>query len=157
WRRARSRRAFGAPTSPLVQPPSGDTPVKRLGSIAAVALLALPGLAGSAQAARRGTGYTLSNSPAGNSVLEYSPAAVGSLAQTGAYATNGAGAGAGLGSQGALTVTPDHQFLLAVNAASNSVSAFAFGTHGLRLLNTVDSNGLTPISVTAHDHVVYVL
>src|SRR2546430_2230489 len=99
--------------------------------------------------------YTLSNQPSGNQVLELSRAADGSLVQTGAYATGGLGTGAGLGSQNAVIVTADRQFLLAVNAASNSVSAFAFGRHGLKLLNVVPSNGVTPISVTAHDNVVY--
>jgi 6-phosphogluconolactonase len=131
--------------------------MKRLGSIAVAALVALPALAGSAQASSKTAVYTLSNSTSGNQVLEFSRAADGSLQQTGAYATGGAGTGAGLGSQNAVIVTRDRQFLLAVNPASNSLSAFRFGKQGLKLLNTVPSSGLTPISVTAHDNVVYVL
>jgi 6-phosphogluconolactonase len=131
--------------------------MKRLGTIAAAALLAVPALGGSAQASAKTAVYTLSNATTGNQVLEFSRAVDGSLQQTGAYATSGLGTGAGLGSQNAVIVTADRQFLLAVNAGSDSISAFKFGKNGLKLLNTVPSNGTTPISVTAHDNVVYVL
>ncbi len=131
--------------------------MKRLGTLAVAALVALPALAGSAQASPKSAVYTLSNATTGNQVLEFSRAADGSLAQTGAYATTGLGTGAGLGSQNAVIVTADRRFLVAVNPGSNSISAFRFGPNGPKLLNTVPSGGQTPISVTARDGVVYVL
>ena len=121
------------------------------------ALVALPALAGSAQASAKTSVYTLSNQPSGNQVLRFDRAPDGSLTQTGAFATTGLGTGAGLGSQNAVIVTADRKFLVAVNPGSNSVSAFRFGPNGPKLLNTVPSGGTTPISVTAHDGVVYVL
>src|SRR4051794_5454822 len=131
--------------------------MKRLGTIAVAALVALPALPGSAQARPQTTVYTLSNATAGNQVLAFSRAADGSLVQSGAYATTGLGTSAGLGSQNAVIVTADRKYLLAVNAGSNSVSAFRFRLNGPKLLNTVPSGGQTPISVTAHDGAVYVL
>ena len=104
---------------------------------------------------RVGTVYTLTNSPNGNEVLAFDRAADGTLTSQGAYATNGIGTGAGLGSQGALALADDHLF--AVNASSNSISEFKVRDHRLSLEATVASGGVTPISVTVHDHVLYVL
>ncbi|MEO7369995.1 MAG: 3-carboxymuconate cyclase, partial [Ilumatobacteraceae bacterium] len=102
-----------------------------------------------------GAVYTLSNSPNGNEILAFGRAADGTLTAQGAYATDGVGTGAGLGSQGALALDGDHLF--AVNAASNSISEFKVRDHRLSLEATVASGGATPISLTVHDHLLYVL
>src|SRR5262249_39640836 len=45
-------------------------------------------------------------------------------------ATRGRGSGAGLGSQGAVTLSDDGLWLVAVNAGSNEVSLFSVGSSG---------------------------
>jgi 6-phosphogluconolactonase len=111
---------------------------------------------GGNRAARKvGSVYTLTNAPSGNAVVAFDRLADGSLSEQGSYPTNGVGTGANLGSQGALALDGDHLF--AVNAASNSISEFDVRSHGLVLQSTVASGGTTPISLTVHDHVLYVL
>src|SRR5918992_941512 len=63
----------------------------------------------------------------------------------------------GLGSQGAVLLTPNNRVLLAVNAGSNQISSFAVGKAELKLAATVPSGGQRPVSVAATDHVVYAL
>jgi 6-phosphogluconolactonase len=67
------------------------------------------------------------------------------------------GAGKGLGSQGAVTLSRDGRYLFVVNANSNSISTFRVGPESARLISTVESSGLHPISVTESDGLVYVL
>jgi 6-phosphogluconolactonase len=126
------------------------------------ALLALPLLSAFASPAyasdeAAGTVYTLSNSASGNAVLAYDRAADGALSFQGAYATGGLGSGAGLGSQSAVTLSQNNRWLFAVNAGSNQVSAFAVEQGGLALIDTVDSGGALPVSLTNHDNLLYVL
>lgn len=102
--------------------------------------------------------YTLSNEATGNAVLQYRRTASGSLALTARVTTGGLGSGAGLGSQGAVTISDDGQTLLAVNAGSNTISEFAIGRDGRpRLVDTESSGGIHPISVTVNDNTVYAL
>ena len=75
----------------------------------------------------------------------------GTLTYAGTYATGGNGTGAGLGSQGAVTLSGNGQHLFAVNAASNSVSEFFVKNDGLKLEATFSSNGVLPIRVSAED------
>jgi len=126
-----------------------------LGLFAALAVVATAGAAKPDDAA--GTVYTLSNSPAGNAVLAFARAADGSLGTAVPYPTGGNGTGGGLGSQGALVLSDDGHDLYAVNAGSNSISLFSVKKDGLELESTVASGGTTPISLTAHGHVLYVL
>jgi 6-phosphogluconolactonase len=105
-----------------------------------------------------GAVFSESNSPAGNSVLVYRRGADGSLSGPSLVATGGTGTGAGLGSQGAVTLSADGNWLLVVNAGSNEVSSFAVGDNGaLALRGKASSGGTMPISVTIHDDLVYVL
>jgi DNA-binding beta-propeller fold protein YncE len=106
--------------------------------VALVALAALA-LAGSALPAPGGAGavYTLTNSPFGNEVAVFDRAGDGSLTAAGTYATGGSGTGAGLGSQGAVTLSADGGRLYAVNAASNTIAAFDVRPDGLVLRNVV--------------------
>ena len=124
-----------------------------LGLLAALALSRPP--ARPTQAAPSGTVYVLSNSPAGNAVLAYSRAADGSLSGPVSYPTGGTGTGGGLGSQGSVILDGDD--LYAVNAGSNSISRFSVRKGGLELEATVPSGGTMPISLTVHDHLLYVL
>ena len=101
--------------------------------------------------------YTLSNETGNNRVLTYSRSVAGTLHFEKGYATGGTGTGGGLGNQGAVTLTENHDYLLAVNAGSHSVSSFAVHKNGLELISTVSSAGLMPVSVTIHENLVYVL
>jgi len=79
------------------------------------------------------------------------------LTFAGSFASGGNGAGAGLGSQGAVVLSDDNRLLFAVNAGSNSISVFGVSGDQLTLLNTVSSGGVLPVSVTARHNLVYVL
>jgi 6-phosphogluconolactonase len=104
-----------------------------------------------------GAVYALTNSAQGNAVALYDRAADGSLSSPRFFPTGGLGTGAGLGSQGAVALTDDGRALLAVNAGSNTVSAFAVENGGLRLLDVVSSLGSRPTSVTVQHNVAFVL
>ena len=135
--------------------------MSRYMSVAAVAALGLGALtqAGLASAHPNhrsgGAVYSQTNAVAGNAVVAFDRAADGSLTPAGSYPTGGLGTGAGLGSQGAVTL--DDHLLLAVNAGSDQVSVFRVGPRGLRLVDVEPSGGDQPTSVTVHDGLVYVL
>jgi 6-phosphogluconolactonase (cycloisomerase 2 family) len=119
--------------------------------------LALSGVGVAAAAGDGGAVYTLTNNAAGNAVAIFNRAADGTLTPAGSVATGGLGTGAGLGSQGALTLSANHQWLFAVNAGSNEISVFAVQSAGLTLVDKVSSGGVHPISVTNYKSLVYVL
>lgn len=134
--------------------------------IAAAALLALltaSALAGGAAYAQPnapqavGAVYVMTNATAGNSILVYNRQANGNLKSVGQYYAGGTGTGAGLGSQGSLILSPDNQWLFAVNAGSNSISSLRVSLSGLALVDTVDSGGTRPISLTFAKNHLYVL
>jgi 6-phosphogluconolactonase len=104
-----------------------------------------------------GAVYSQTNAPSGNAVHVFARAADGALTSAGTYPTGGAGTGAGLGSQGAVTLSDDGRYLLAVNAGSNEVTAFAVDGDRLVRLNTVSSGGVMPISVGVHKDLAYVV
>jgi 6-phosphogluconolactonase (cycloisomerase 2 family) len=101
--------------------------------------------------------YTLTNQVAGNAVAAFARGADGMLTPDGTFPTGGAGTGASLGSQGAVTLSADGRLLFAVNAGSNDVSVFRVEPQGLSLLSRTPSGGTRPISVTISQHLVYVL
>jgi 6-phosphogluconolactonase (cycloisomerase 2 family) len=102
--------------------------------------------------------YTLTNQTSGNAVAIFTRAADGTLTAAGTVSTGGAGTGAGLGSQGALALSDEGQLLFAVNAGSNEISAFVVNAEArLSLVGRVPSGGTRPISLTVHEHLLYVL
>jgi 6-phosphogluconolactonase (cycloisomerase 2 family) len=105
--------------------------------------------------------YTEDNATAsagGNAVLTFKRAAGGALTRVASFSTGGDGTGSGLGSQGAVTLARDGHLLLAVNAASNTVTLFRVERDGaLTWLDAAPSAGTDPISVTAHGDLVEVL
>ena len=54
-------------------------------------------------------------------------------------------------------MTDHDDMLLAVNAGSNSISSFKINNSGLSLKSTVNSGGMTPVSIAQHDDIVFVL
>jgi 6-phosphogluconolactonase len=104
-----------------------------------------------------GAVYTMTNAASGNEVLVYNRASDGSLSYQGAYATDGLGSGAGLGSQSSVTLSHNNHWLFAVNAGSNEVSSFAVTESGLQLVDVVSSGGILPTSLTSYKDWLYVL
>ena len=128
-------------------------------SVAATVLTLLMFLPQSVLAAgRTGDVYVPTNQSTGNSIMIFHRDAAGTLTLAGSVASGGNGAGTGadpLGSQGAVALSGDNRLLFAVNAGSNSISAFAVSGDQLILLNTVSSGGTTPVSLTVRDNLVY--
>jgi len=137
----------------------------------AVLLAVLAGALAGAQSAFADTGdghgnvvFVQTNQPSGNRILVYDRGQDGQLAAAGSYATGGNGGAAApgtesdrLASQGSLAYAPAHQTLLAVNAGSDTVSAFRVQGDQLTLLNVVASGGQFPNSIGVHDGIAYVL
>jgi len=101
--------------------------------------------------------FTLNNLMAGNSVMDYYRGSDGTLTFNSSFSTGGTGTGGGLGNQGAVILTDDHDILLAVNAGSNSISSFRVTSNGLSLVSTVNSGGEMPVSLTQNGQFVFVL
>ena len=126
-------------------------------ALGAAIALAVPGVV-TAHGGTAGFVYTETNAAGGNAVLAFARADDGSLTAIGSFATGGLGSGGGLGSQGAVTLAGDGRWLLAVNAGSNDISLFRVRDDGgLVLADRADAAGTVPISVTATEHVAYVL
>ena len=102
--------------------------------------------------------YTESNNSGTNEILIYQIRRNGTLEWKGSVNSGGAGTGAALGSQGALVLDKNHNWLFAVNAGSNSVSSFKVGNDGsLTLAHTESSGGAGPNSVSVYGNLLYVL
>jgi 6-phosphogluconolactonase (cycloisomerase 2 family) len=133
----------------------------------AVALLALAGglaFAGPAAAAPDpvvGHVYVDDNTTPANTISGFDRHADGLLTEMpgSPFPAGGAGTGAGLASQGAVQVSGDGHYLIAVDAGSNQISVLRIHDDGtLRLVHgaVVGSGGAEPVSVTEHDGLVYV-
>lgn len=107
---------------------------------------------------RAGNVYTMSNASSGNAVLVFDRSPDGTLTAAGSFGTGGNGSGAGLGNQGGLALAGEGRWLLAVNAGSNSITAFRVDADGtVERTSTAASGGVKPISVTISRDLVYVL
>lgn len=126
------------------------------------AIVIMLGMAGllfpaSALAHSRGAVFTLSNGTGGNRVIAFHRGVDGHLVRRHTFPTGGVGTGANLGSQGALTLSPDGRRLYAVNAGSDTLTVFRVSGAHLHRLQVVRSGGDLPISVAAGRARVYVL
>jgi 6-phosphogluconolactonase (cycloisomerase 2 family) len=113
--------------------------------------------------------YTEDNLPAsagGNHVLVFARGSNGTLPKEPSQVVSTGGVGLAsqppfafpmVDSQGALDITSDGRLLFAVNAGSNSISAFKVTSTGAHLVDTIDSGGTEPISLTHSGHLLYVL
>jgi len=102
--------------------------------------------------------YTLSNQVAKNEVMVFKRDSKGALSFRTSYSTNGIGTGATLGSQGAIALSKNKNWLFAVNAGSNEISVFKVTSDGsLSLTDKKGSGGMTPMSITNYNNLVYVL
>jgi 6-phosphogluconolactonase len=103
--------------------------------------------------------YVNDNTAGTNTIAAFDRHADGSLTPVDGspFPAGGAGTGTGLASQGAVQVTDDGRYLLAVDAGSNQVSVLRIEHDGsLRLVSVASSGGALPDSVTVHSDLVYV-
>jgi len=105
--------------------------------------------------------YVDDNTAAANTIGAFDRHLDGSLSpEPGSpFNAGGMGTGAGIASQGAVQLTPDGRFLIAVDAGSNQISVLQADPFGrLRLVpgGVVSSGGVDPVSVAVHGNLVYV-
>ncbi len=133
--------------------------------LAAFAAVAVPASASASASADTspvvGHVYVNDNTKGTNTIGAFDRHADGTLTpETGSpFAAGGAGTGSGLASQGALQLSADGRFLVAVDAGSNQISVLRITDHGsLRLVRhgVVSSGGLLPDSIAVHGDLVYV-
>ncbi len=109
-----------------------------------------PGIVGHTSAVVGHT-YVNDNAAGINTIAAFDRHADGSLTTIpgSPFVTGGAGLGAGLGSQGALQASPDHRFLLAVDAGSNQISVLRLDSRGVPepVGAPVSSGGVKPVSI----------
>ena len=130
-----------------------------LGVAAVVAPAAASAASGSSTVV--GHVYLNDNTTGTNTIADFDRHADGSLTPTpgSPFTTGGAGTGTGLASQGAIQVSPDGRFLLAVDAGSDQVSVLRIKSDGtLQQIpgGTVSSGGSQPVSIAIHGDLVYV-
>jgi 6-phosphogluconolactonase (cycloisomerase 2 family) len=108
--------------------------------------------------------FVQSNELGGNQIAVYVRRHDGSLQRAGTYPTGGLGGIAApgtesdrLASQGSLAYDGGHRLLIAVNAGSNTISAFRVLGDRLRLVDVEPSGGQFPASIGVHGDLAYVL
>jgi 6-phosphogluconolactonase len=104
-----------------------------------------------------GAVYSMTNAAANNEVLVYPRFANGTIGSPSAVPTGGNGSGGGLGSQGAVVLSENGRWLLAVNAGSNELSVFSAQHERVELSDRIGSGGERPVSATIHGGLIYVL
>jgi 6-phosphogluconolactonase len=105
--------------------------------------------------------YVNDNTTGVNTVGAFDRHADGTLTpQAGSpFSAGGAGTGSGLADQGAIQISPDGRYVLAVDAGSDQISVLRIKHDGsLRLVHdgVVSSGGVLPDSVAIQGHLVYV-
>jgi 6-phosphogluconolactonase (cycloisomerase 2 family) len=124
------------------------------------AAVAAPAVA-SAHSSRAGFVYVNDNTAGTNTVAAFVRHPDGGLTPVpgSPFNAGGSGSGAGLASQGAIQVSTDGRYVLAVDAGSNQISVLRTERSGaLELVQggVVSSGGAQPVSVAEHDGLVYV-
>ncbi len=125
----------------------------------ALAAVAVPATASADAGSVAGHVYVDDNTTGTNTIAAFDRQADGTLTPLpwSPFEAGGAGTGSGLPSQGAVQITDNGQYLLAVDAGSNQISVFRIGHGGaLRLVDLVSSGGLEPVSIAVHEGLVYV-
>lgn len=132
--------------------------------LACVAAVVAPAVAPAVASAHPGRGdfvYVNDNTAGTNTVAAFVRHPDGGLTPVAGspFEAGGAGAGTGLASQGAIQVSTDGRYVLAVDAGSNQISVLRIGRDGaLELVpgGVVSSGGAQPVSLAEHDGLVYV-
>jgi 6-phosphogluconolactonase (cycloisomerase 2 family) len=130
---------------------------------AAAAAVAIPAAAAASTGSSAVVGqvYVNDNTAGTNTIGAFDRHADGSLTpEAGSpFTAGGAGTGAGLASQGAIQISADGRFVIAVDAGSNQISVLRILPSGSLALvrgGVVSSAGVLPVSVAVHDNLVYV-
>jgi 6-phosphogluconolactonase len=131
------------------------------GLVALAGALAAPAIASAAQSHHSGFVYVNDNTAGANTVAGFARQADGRLTPLAGspFQAGGAGTGSGLASQGAIQVTSDGRYVIAVDAGSNQISVLRIQHDGaLKPVShgVVSSGGTTPVSVAEHRGLVYV-
>jgi 6-phosphogluconolactonase len=107
-----------------------------------------------------GHAYVNDNTATANTVAGFDRHADGSLTPIpgSPFPTGGVGSGAGLASQGAIQLSSDGRYLLAVDAASNQISVLGLGLGGVPqpVGAPVSSGGSDPVGIAVSGNLVYV-
>ena len=148
--RRRLLSGFGATAFALALPSLGST-----------AALAAPNRASVDESATIGFLYVNGNTAGANTIAGFARHSGGTLSQLSGspFTAGGSGTGAALGSQGAIQLSTDKRFLLAVDGASNGISVLSISSNGA--LTPVEgspfpSGGVMPVSIAVHGNLVYV-
>jgi 6-phosphogluconolactonase (cycloisomerase 2 family) len=128
---------------------------------ATAAAAASPTTAYAATPAVVGHLYVNDNTTGTNTIAGFDRHADGTLSPVSGspFAAGGSGTGAGLASQGAVQLSTDGHYLIAVDAGSSQISVLKIMHDGtLRQIpnGIVPSGGITPVSVTVNGDLVYV-
>jgi 6-phosphogluconolactonase len=135
------------------------------GGIALAAFIGALGLAGPALASppppAAGHVYVDNNTTAVNTISGYVRHANGTLSPIpgSPFTAGGEGTGSSIPSQGAIQISSDGRYVLAVDARSNQISVLQIQHDGtLRLAHNglVSSGGIDPVSITEHKGLVFV-
>ncbi|HEX5417906.1 MAG TPA: beta-propeller fold lactonase family protein [Chloroflexota bacterium] len=129
-----------------------------LGSAAA---FATPNPSSSGAAASLGFLYVNGNTAGANTVAGFARHPDGTLSPLAGspFAIGGAGTGAPLNSQGAIKLSADKRFLLAVDGASNGIAVLKINAHGTLtpvVGSPFSSGGNLPVSIAVSGNLVYV-
>ena len=129
----------------------------------ALAVAAATILSASASAATNVVGhlYVNDNTAGTNTIAAFDRHADGTLTLLlgSPFVAGGTGTGTGIGSQGALQVSSDGRYLLAVDAGSNQISVLRIKSDGGLIPvggGPVPSGGVEPVSIAVHANLVYV-
>ncbi len=112
------------------------------------------------QSSSVGAVFAATNGVHRNEIVMYKRLTTGKLQWAGNFDTGGRGEGGindPLQSQSSLVLTPDHAFLLVVNAGSSDISVFRVLDDRLVLAHVAPSLGGNPVSIAMHDNLVYVV
>ena len=108
--------------------------------------------------------FIMTNGAESNFILRYHRTENGGIRYQDYFPTGGLGAGVGktvpidpLGSQNSLILSEDRQYLFAVNAGNDTITAFEVKKDYLKFLDNVPSGGRFPVSLTFHNKILYVL
>src|SRR5437870_3041268 len=132
-------------------------------TLLAVTVVTAAAASASASAASTVVGhlYVNDNTAGTNTIAAFDRHADGTLTPLpgSPFTVGGAGTGTGIGSQGALQITSNGKYLLAVDAGSNQISVLRINDDGE--LNPVgggpvSSGGVKPVSIAVHGNLVYV-
>jgi 6-phosphogluconolactonase len=144
----------------------GKTLMSKIFAYKSAALLVALSLAGAVLSnaqetnAPPGAVFLMTNSDTGNEILQFVRNPNGSLVSVGKTRTGGNGTGGTtdpLASQNSLLLTSDSRYLLAVNAASGTISTFAVFGPFLIPTDVQSSGGAFPNAIAQFGNLVYVL